>query len=156
VPNRVIVPVSTTGKVSVYNQFGSADVIVDVSGYFTDATVAGKLFNSQSPVRIADTRGTATLGPAATFTLQVTGVSGVPATATAVIVNVTVTNTTAPSFLTVYPSTAARPLASDLNWVAGQTIPNMVIATLGTTGAITFYNSAGSTDVVVDLVGYFN
>ena len=68
----------------------------------------------------------------------------------------TVTNTTAPSFLTVYPSTATRPLASDLNWTARLTIPNLVVATLGTTGAIRFYNFAGSTDVVVDLLGYFN
>jgi outer membrane protein assembly factor BamB len=156
VPNRVIVPVSATGKVSVYNQFGTTDVIVDVSGYFTDATATGKLFVSQSPFRIADTRGTATLGAASTYTLQVGGVAGVPTTATAVILNVTATNTTAPSFLTVYPSTAARPTASDLNWVGGLTIPNMVVAALGTTGAITFYNSAGSTDVVVDLLGYFN
>jgi outer membrane protein assembly factor BamB len=156
VPNRVIVPVSATGKVSVYNQFGTTDVIVDVSGYFTDAIATGKLFVSQSPFRIADTRGTATLGAASMYTLQVGGVAGVPTTATAVILNVTATNTTAPSFLTVYPSTAARPTASDLNWVGGLTIPNMVVATLGTTGAITFYNSAGSTDVVVDLLGYFN
>jgi outer membrane protein assembly factor BamB len=156
VPNRVIVPVSSTGKVSVYNQFGTTDVIVDVSGYFTDATMTGKLFVSQSPFRMADTRSTASIGAASTFTLAVGGVAGVPTTATAVILNVTITNTTAPSFLTVYPSTAARPTASDLNWVGGLTIPNMVVATLGTTGAITFYNSAGSTDVVVDLLGYFN
>jgi outer membrane protein assembly factor BamB len=156
VPNRVIVPVSSTGNVSVYNQFGTTDVIVDVSGYFTDATMTGKLFVSQSPFRMADTRSTASIGATSTFTLAVGGVAGVPATATAVILNVTVTNTTAPSFLTVYPSTAPRPTASDLNWVAGLTVPNMVVATLGTTGSITFYNSAGSTDVVVDLLGYFN
>jgi outer membrane protein assembly factor BamB len=156
VPNRVIVPVGTGGKVSVYNRFGAADVIVDVSGYFTDATATGKLFVPQIPHRIADTRGTATLGQARTFTLQVGGVSGVPATASAVILNVTVTNTTRPGFLTVYPSTATRPTTSDLNWTAGLTVPNLVVATLGSTGAISFYNSAGSTDVVVDLLGYFN
>ena len=156
VPNRVIVPVGTGGKVSLYNRFGSADVIVDVSGYFTDATATGKLFVPQIAHRIADTRGTATLGPARTFTLQVGGISGVPTTASAVILNVTVTNTTRLGFLTVYPSTATRPTTSDLNWTAGLTVPNLVVATLGSTGAISFYNSAGSTDVVVDLVGYFN
>jgi len=156
VPNRVIAQIGASGKVSVYNQFGAADVIVDVSGYFTDATAIGKLFTPQVAHRIADTRGHATLGPGGTYTLQVGGVSPVPGTATAVVINVTVTNTTAPSFLTVYPSTATRPLASDLNWTARLTIPNLVVATLGTTGAIRFYNSAGSTDVVVDLLGYFN
>ena len=156
VPNRVIAQIGAGGKVSVYNQFGAADVIVDVSGYFTDPTAIGKLFTPQVAHRIADTRGHATLGPGGTYTLQVGGVSPVPGTATAVVINVTVTNTTAPSFLTVYPSAATRPLASDLNWTARLTIPNLVVATLGTTGAIRFYNSAGSTDVVVDLLGYFN
>ena len=155
-PNRVIAQIGAGGKVSVYNQFGAADVIVDVSGYFTDATAIGKLFTPQVAHRIADIRGHATLGPGGTYTLQVGGVSPVPGTATAVVINVTVTNTTAPSFLTVYPSTATRPLASDLNWTARLTIPNLVVATLGTTGAIRFYNSEGSTDVVVDLLGYFN
>ena len=157
VANRVIVPVGTGGKVSVYNPSGSVDVIVDVSGYFTDASApAGKLFIPQNPFRIADTRGTATLGPAGTFTLQVGGVAGVPTTATAAILNVTVTNTNAASFLTVHPCPGTRPLASDLNWVAGQTIPNLAIGSLGSAGAICFYNSAGATDVVVDLFGYFN
>jgi len=57
--------------------------------------------------------------------------------------------------LTVRPSTSALPNASDLNWTAGRTIPNLVVATLGSTGAISFYNAAGNTDVIVDLVGYF-
>ena len=109
------------------------------------------------PVRIKDTRTSAqTLGAGGTLLLQVSGADGVPPSATAVIANVTVTNASAPSFLTVYPSTASRPLASDLNWVAGQTVPNLTIASLGTTGVITIYNAAGSADVVVDLFGYFS
>jgi outer membrane protein assembly factor BamB len=155
-PNRVIVPVGTGGKVSVYNSSGAADVIVDVSGYFTDSTATGTLFIPQVPHRIADTRGHATLGPGGTFTLAVGGHFGVPSTATAVILNVTVTQTTVSSFLTVYPSTSSRPAASDLNWTAGLTVPNLVVATLGTTGSITFYNASGSTDVIVDLIGYFS
>jgi len=156
VPNRVIVPIGAGGKVSVYNSAGAADVIVDVSGYFTDSTLTGTLFNPQVPHRIADTRGHATLGPGGTYTLAVGGHFGVPSSATAVIVNVTVTRTTAAGFLTVYPSTSGRPTASDLNWPAGLTVPNLVVATLGITGAVDFYNSSGSTDVIVDLVGYFN
>jgi Cellulase (glycosyl hydrolase family 5)/IPT/TIG domain len=157
IANRVIVPVSATGQISVYNQAGSADMIVDVSGYFTTGTATGKLFTPVSPLRLVDTRTSGqTLSAAGTFTLQVGGQSGVPSGASAVVLNVTVTNTTAPSFLTVYPSTGGRPLSSDLNWVGGQTIPNLVVVTLGTTGAITFYNSAGSADVVVDLAGWFS
>jgi hypothetical protein len=160
IPNRVIVPVSSLGQVSIYNAAGSADVVVDISGYFTDSTASGKFFTSVSPQRIADTRSAlgcpATLPAVGTCTLSLTGIPGLPSTASAVILNVTVTNTTAGSFLTVYPSTASLPTASDLNWMGGQTIPNLVVATLGTTGAITFYNSAGSVDVVVDLAGWFS
>jgi Cellulase (glycosyl hydrolase family 5)/IPT/TIG domain len=160
IPNRVIVPVSSLGQVSIYNASGSADVVVDISGYFTNSMASGKFFTPVRPQRIADTRSSlgcpATLAAVATCTLQVGGLSGVPSGASAVILNVTVTNTTAPSFLTVHPSTGALPLSSDLNWVGGQTIPNLVVATLGTTGAITFYNSAGSTDVVVDLAGWYS
>jgi hypothetical protein len=156
VPNRVFVPVGSGGKISLFNNVGSVDVVIDVSGYFTDATATGKLFTPTSPIRIADTRiGGGTLGPAGTFTLQVGGQAGVPSGASAVILNVTVTNTSTASWLAVYPSTAARPLSSDLNWAGGQTIPNMVVVTLGSTGAITFYNSVGSTDVVVDLAGWY-
>ena len=158
IPNRVFVPVGTGGKISVYNVFGSTDVVVDVSGYFTDATRSGELFTPTIPVRLEDTRSDGkTLPPNTSFTLQITGggVAGVPPGATAAMLNVTATDTTAASFLTVYPSTSSRPLASDLNWTAGVTIPNLTVATIGTTGAVNFYNSAGAVDVVVDLFGYF-
>jgi hypothetical protein len=155
IPNRVFVPVGTGGKVDIYNGAGTADVIVDVSGYFTDGTATGRFFTPRDPVRVLDTRPGSPIGVKGTRTLTVGGVNGVPRFATAVILNVTVTNTSATSFLTVHPSTAALPNASDLNWSAGQTIPNLVVATLGTTGAISIYNQAGSVDVIVDLLGYF-
>jgi hypothetical protein len=162
IPNRVFVPIGSGGQVSVYNANGSTDVIIDVSGYFTDATATGKLFFPQAPIRITDTRlgsgmpnAGRTLGPATSLTVQVSGVAGVPNGARAVILNVTVTNTTASGWMVVYPSTGSLPLASDLDWVGGRTIPNLVVATLGSTGAITFYNSDGSTDVVVDLAGWY-
>ncbi|TMD10005.1 MAG: hypothetical protein E6J01_00190 [Chloroflexi bacterium] len=154
VPNRVIVPVGTGGKVNFYNKFGSTDLVVDVDGYYTDATAAGKLFTPMTPNRVIDTRlQGGTLGAGQSSTYAVAGFAGVPSGASGVIFNVTVTNTTAASFLTVYPN--ARPLSSDLNWVAGQTIPNMTQATLSSTGTVSFYNNTGSTDLVVDLSGFF-
>jgi hypothetical protein len=156
-PNRVFVPVGSGGQVSIFNFAGSTDVVVDVSGYFTDATASGKLFTAVSPLRLVDTRLTGqTLGTGGSFILQVSGVAGVPSGASAVVLNVTVTNTNAPSFLVEYPSTVGLPTASDLNWVGGQTVANMAVASLGTTGAITFYNGVGSSDVVVDLAGWFS
>jgi hypothetical protein len=75
--------------------------------------------------------------------------------ATAVAMNVTVTNPTVAGYLTVYPGGMSRPTASSLNFVAGQTIPNMVLVPLGPNNTVTFYNAAGSVDVIADVLGYF-
>ena len=75
---------------------------------------------------------------------------------TAAVINVTVTNTTAWSNLTVYPSGSALPLASDLNWPAGTTVPNLVIVKLGPDGKIVINNAFGATDVIVDVEGWYN
>jgi hypothetical protein len=69
--------------------------------------------------------------------------------------NVTVVGSTASNYLTVYPTGASPPIASNLNFVAGQTIANMVIVKVGTSGKITLYNNAGFTPVLVDVVGWF-
>jgi hypothetical protein len=155
VPNRVTVPVGTGGKVNFYNKFGTTDLVIDVDGYYTDATATGVFFVPVNPTRVIDTRVQGgTLGAGGSSTYQVTGFAGIPSGASAALFNVTVTNTTAASFLTVYPGGGTRPVASDLNWVAGQTIPNMTVATLSSTGSVSFYNFSGSTDLVVDLFGY--
>ena len=89
--------------------------------------------------------------------LRVTGQGGVPKSGvTAVAVNVTVTDPTAVSFLTVYPSGGSRPLASNLNYVAGQTVPNLVIVKVGADGFITLYNHSGAVHVIVDVAGWFS
>jgi chitodextrinase len=158
VPNRVIVPVGTGGKVSFYNGLGSADLIVDVNGYFTDSTGTGASFVPLTPSRIVDTRmgGGAPLGPGATMTVTMAGKGGVPATgAKAVVLNVTVVNPTAASALTVWPADASRPLASDLNFVAGQTVPNLVVVKLSANGQFDIFNAFGTTNVIVDVVGWY-
>jgi hypothetical protein len=70
--------------------------------------------------------------------------------------NVTATNTTSSSFLTVWPSGFNRPTASDLNWVPGETVPNLVVGTLGSNGAIQVFNASGKADVVVDVSGGYS
>jgi len=80
----------------------------------------------------------------------------VPPTATAVTYNLTVTDTTAASYLTMWPHGAARPVASNLNWVAGQTVPNLSVVGLGQGGQIAACNHSGSVDLVIDVVGYFS
>jgi hypothetical protein len=69
---------------------------------------------------------------------------------------VTVTGPTASSYLTTWPDGDQRPLSSDLNFTAGQTVPNMVVVKVGADGRINVYNAAGSTDVVVDVMGWYS
>ena len=166
VANNVEVAVSSGGIVSIYNAFGTTDVVVDVSGYnASPAPVGASYFTPMVPYRICDTRPTAvsgvsdactghTLHAGAVFSLQVTRVGGIPSGATAVVLNVTATDTNAPDFLTVYPDGQARPGVSSLNWGPGQTVASGVTATLGSDGAVDFYIPFGQADLVVDVVGW--
>jgi hypothetical protein len=158
--NRVIVPVNpATGEVSIYNANGSADVVVDVDGYFTanNTPVTGEtLYTPVTPTRAVDTRVTGTpLGAGQIFVANMAGQNGVGVNATAVVTNVTAVNTTAASYFTVYPG-PSLPLASDVNWSAGQVVPNLTIATLNGSGSFNVYNANGSADLLIDVFGYFS
>ena len=162
VPNRVIVKVGPTGKVSFYNPYGSVDVIADIGGWFTDSSnplATGSGFVGVRPTRILDTRNAVVpLNSGETRSLIVAGgpvplmTSSTPPRA--VVLNVTITNPTSPSYLTVFPD-GAPPLASDLNFVPGQTVPNLVVVKVSSDGTVRLFNSAGSVDVVVDVVGWY-
>ena len=56
---------------------------------------------------------------------------------------------------TVFPAATTKPLASDLNWVPGQTTANLVVVKLGQAGQVTFYNNVGAVDVIADVVGWY-
>jgi hypothetical protein len=161
VPNLVTVPVGDDGAVAVYNERGATDVIFDIAGYYSDfGGTRGDRFRALTPSRVLDTRS-GTGRPAgsvgtSSFNLQVSGVGGVPAAgATAVVMNVTVTNPTAGSYLTIYPDGQALPNVSNLNYLATQTVPNLVIVQLPANGKISFANAFGRTDVIADVVGYY-
>ncbi|MFK0190789.1 right-handed parallel beta-helix repeat-containing protein [Kitasatospora sp. NPDC090308] len=160
IPNLVTVPV-VDGKVSFYNASpGTVHVIADLAGYYSGK---GSVFTSKSPSRLLDTRahiGVPTTTPVAargTVDLPVTGLAGVPAQGvTAVTLNVTVTEPGQEGHLTVYPHGGAAPNASNLNWTAGKTIPNLVTVPV-IDGKVSFYNASDSTvHVIADLAGYYS
>ena len=163
VANRAMVAVGTGGMIDVGNATTDrVDVVVDIAGWFTDATgSAGATYFGLTPARILDTRSSGLpLRGGGVRSVQIAGHGGVPVMGvagapTAVVANVTATNTWAASYLTVWPEGSPMPLASDLNWQAGATVPNLVVVALGPSGAIDVYNSAGNTDVIVDVVGYY-
>ena len=84
--------------------------------------------------------------------LQVTGRGGVPANATAVVLNVTVTAPDAAGYLTAYPCGTTRPKGSNLNYTPGITIPNNVIVKLGTGGTVCLYSDQ-ATHLIADING---
>jgi hypothetical protein len=100
------------------------------------------------------------MGPVAagaTVKLVVLNHGGVPASGVAaVVLNVTVTDTHAPGFVTVFPDGVARPTASNLNFGPGQTVPNLVIAPVGAGGMVDFFNGSSSTiQLIADVSGSF-
>jgi hypothetical protein len=163
-PNAVTARLGPSGTLKIYNLAGATHVIADVAGWYDTVPAGGSLYNALAPTRILDTRngtggvsGPLAGGEANTLTFKVSGRGGVPSTgATAVVLNTTVTQPTASSFLTLYPADApARPTASNLNFVAGQTVPNLVTVKLSATGYIKIYNHLGSTHVILDVAGWY-
>ncbi len=154
--NLAIVPVGDDGAISLGNRSGSVSVIVDVVGYAAGG--GGSEHVALDATRLFDTRSAASPLTGA-FTekvardVVVTG-GAVPADATAVVLNLTATGGSAASDLRVWPAGGPVPTASNLNWPAGATRPNLVVAKVGDDGEIRIRNQSGTVHVVGDLVGY--
>jgi len=73
-----------------------------------------------------------------------------------VVLNVAVTQPTAPSFLTVFPTGEAVPPTSNLNYLANQTVPNLVIAKLGLNGQVSLFNHSGTVHAIADVAGWYD
>ncbi|MFD5507232.1 hypothetical protein ACFWIB_05585 [Streptomyces sp. NPDC127051] len=157
VPNLVIVPVNKNGYVDLYNGgWEPVDLIADITGYFTRTSSSG--YTPLDPTRFLDTReGQGQVAGQGTTGVQITGRNGIPYNATAVALNVTVTNPREDGHLTVYPSGGSAPVTSNLNFRGGQTVANSVIVPVGADGSIKIRNGAWKgTDVIVDVVGYYS
>lgn len=122
---------------------------------------AGAAYVPVGPVRILDTRhglGAARqqVGPAGVLKLKVAGANGIPATGTAAVtMNLTEVNATSGGYVTAYPDGTARPVASNLNFLAGQVNPNLVTVAVGADGYVDLYNASGRVDLVADVQGYY-
>jgi hypothetical protein len=165
VPNLVQVAIGPDGKVNFFVAGAAADLIVDVEGWYGDSTDSfgpTGLYNAMWPQRQYDSRFISTangnlhqpLGPGETRAVSMFG-STIGPWSEAVVLNVTVTAPSRAGFLTVYPTGTSRPLASNLNFVPGQTAANRVIVPVGTGGYVSFYNPTGSVDIVIDVSGFF-
>ena len=162
VPGLVIVKLGEgpePGHVCVYTKAAS-HLLVDVAGYFP----AGSGFHPVVPQRLLDTRGLGTAdgqqngdGPVAArgvFVLDVRGRAGVPADADAVALNLVATETDGPGYVTAYPCGTPRPIASTVNYDAGQTRSNAAVTQIGAHGTVCLFTLAGA-HLVADVTGYF-
>jgi len=115
-----------------------------------------------TPCRVVDTRNPPAVngGPnltTATRDFQVRGVCGVPSTAKAVAINVTVVNQTAVSWLTLWPSGQTKPFVSALNFDPNSgAVGNGAIIGLSTnTQDLSVANAIGICHVIIDVTGYY-
>jgi hypothetical protein len=96
-------------------------------------------------------------GDAAVLDLPILGQAGVPASATAVLLNVTVLNATLPTHLTIFPTGTTRPNTASTNVSPGQIVPNAVTMKIGVpSGKITIFNNSGTVDVIADVNGFYD
>ncbi|MBC3843199.1 hypothetical protein GXW82_32335 [Streptacidiphilus sp. 4-A2] len=157
IANTEIVPVGPDGTVKFYNHAGSVNVTADITGYYSNAA-SGAAFNVVAPTHLLDTRNAAgafkPLGSGGTIVLPVTRIAGIPANATAVVLNLTVVGPTGNSYIAAYPDPADRADSTGLDFAPGQTIANMVVMPV-TDGKVDFYNHAGNVNLVVDVLGYY-
>lgn len=160
IPNAAVVKIGTTGEVCLFT-LARSHFIIDVAGYFPDGTYVPLA----TPTRLLDTRPGQTtddgqfagqgIRPAgSTLTLDIAGRAGIPADAAAVVMNVTVTEPAAGGFATMFPCETGQPTASNLNYSAGQTIPNLVVAKIGSGGQVCLFTLAAA-HYIVDVAGYF-
>lgn len=160
IPNLVTVMLGTDGSVDIFS-LQINDIIVDINGAYVPqkaAVSAGRFVALQTAFRVLDTRDRG-FGVGATSTERVNiAAAGVPTSAIAVVVNLTVTESTGAGFFTAYAAGATLPNSSSLNSdLAGQTRANQAIVPVGTGasgfGIEVFASVAGH--LIVDVAGYF-
>ncbi len=160
IANAAIVPAGVGGAINAFAT-NDTDLIVDINGYFAPPAANTLQFYTLPPCRVLDTRNQAGVfggpsiagGTSRTFPIPSSS-CGVPANAAAYAFNVTVVPQGELAYLTVWPTGQPLPLVSTLNSFDGTVLANAAIVPAGTGGAANFYAS-NTTDLVVDINGYF-
>ena len=107
-------------------------------------------------VGVVPPRSASALAAGGVLDVTVAGRAGVPTVGVgAVVLNVTATDVESASFVTVWPTGSARPLASNLNLAADDTVANLVLVPLGDGGKVSLYQHGGPAELVVDVTGWF-
>lgn len=149
VPNFAIVRLSAEQEVC-FTSPSTTHLLADLSGYF--AVDAGDGYSPAEPVRLFDTRSSSPVESGGVYVLQVP--NDAPVGASAIVMNVTVTQTSGVGYISVYPCVDGRPTVSNLNYRPGESRPNLVTVRVPPDGRICFYTLA-ATHLLADLTGYY-
>ena len=149
------------GKVCIFTS-ATTHLIADVDGFYP----ANSSYESLVPIRMMDSRfpgsptadedykGFGPLPAGSIIDLKVAERGGVPTGAETAVLNVTVTRAQGSGYITVFPCDSPQPNSSNLNFVAGSTIANLVVTKLDFEGWVCIFTSA-PTDLIVDVDGYY-
>jgi hypothetical protein len=160
-PNSVMVPVGANGRISLFNNAGSVDLIADLMAVVAPnptirSVTPARLFETRAGLSTTDGRqnGGGKIGQGQTRTLTVAGRGTVPAAGvSSVVVNLTGIAPSAATFLTAWPA-GTRPGTSNVNLATGEVRAGFAVVPVAPDGTIQIYNNAGSTDLAVDVLGY--
>jgi outer membrane protein assembly factor BamB len=158
VANRATVGLGSGGQINLYNSTTSPlHVVLDVSGWFTTAAAdatGGGYYTALAPVRTYVASSGTRLSSTAR-TVQLGGQSGVPsAELVAVMLTATASNATERGNIRTYPADPI-PTVSDLNFVAGISVANAIVAKVSSTGSLIVKSSISYVDAALDVSGYF-
>jgi len=153
------VPLSASGKMTVWNGGSTTDVVVDVQGYFTAAGKGGAVFTPGAG-RAYDSRatGNTALGKNETRSIQIAGKAGVPVMGsgiTAVVLTLTSLATNGAGNATVWADGTTRPNTTSINFTDGTIRTNTITVPLGANGKIALNNVADVTNYVIDIQGWY-
>jgi L,D-peptidoglycan transpeptidase YkuD (ErfK/YbiS/YcfS/YnhG family) len=154
--NMAIVPLSAAKSMTFKNGNGRVNVVVDVLGWIRK-NEGNRYVPAATPTRVLDTRAgigrRGQLGTEATYTL---GVQGMPTGAKALVATLTGVNATTETNLRVDRADLGDvPATSSLNLPKDEPRANLVVSPVSPDGQVLIYNSAGATDVLVDVSGWF-
>jgi hypothetical protein len=132
----------------------NTDLVIDINGYFAPMTTGGLSFFAVTPCRVVDTRQPAGSPPVASLDVAVSASPcGIPASAQAHVLSVTVVPPGPLGFLTLWPQGQTRPTVATLNAVDAQITSNMAVVPTSN-GSISAFAS-NPTYIVMDVLGYF-
>ncbi|MBI4902480.1 MAG: hypothetical protein HY820_02520 [Acidobacteria bacterium] len=164
--NSAIVKAGSTNNINIYSS-DDTEVLIDVSGYFTDdPAVGGLAFYPIAPCRAVDTRsayrsqaspfGPPSLQGQTTRRFDIRSSPDCPGLANAVAYAATLTAVPQGplQFITVWPSGSAQPNVSSINSPSGRIVANSVILPAGINGSIDV-SAHNTTDLIIDITGYF-